>query len=1131
MIRKAQSILMIFLLIGIPFANAQLTDHEWAKASLSVTENNKPANPKLKRLKPVLEKLEKEHNASFMYESGLLDQLFVPYEFELSGNFGQDFRKILQAGNLTYSRLNKNTFVIQKKLTEQSQLPDEHRVSGKVTDAESGKAIAGVNILVKGTSVGASTDQNGRYVLMAPTSHDTLVVSFIGYKQKQIPIRGRSRINIALPKTTVKGKEVTVVAYGEQSTRNLTGSVSSVSTQDITEAPTANVGNALSGKLEGVQTIQGSGLPGGDSPDIFIRGTGSLSEGRSKPIYVLDGIVVSNTTISNLDPNNIKSISVLKDASSLAVYGVQGANGAVVVKTKRGHKGDMRISVNTSSGFQVPTNLAEMANSYDHARMYNLSQINDGVDPDNVRFDDKALKAFKTHSDPIIYPDVDFVDYITKPAAFQSRTNVSLSGGTDDIRYRVTGGYLKQDGIIKTFNSDYDFNPSFNRYNFRSNIDFDASSTTKLSLTASGRMEKRVRMNIKGGYLSNWAQIYRAVPYAGPGIVDGKLVQTGNRYIPGRTQGIMEQFYHSGYTRKSKNALNLQISATQELNALTKGLKFSLKGAYNTHFTKIQDRPQSVAAYEPFYRTDVDPTASANDSSIVYKKLGSDSKLRYYESYGKDRDWYVEGRLKYSRDFGRHSVEGLLLYSQERNFYPSSYTGIPRGLVSTVGRINYNFDQRYLLEVSAGYNGSENFAEGNRFGFFPAASVGWILTNEPYFPDISFLSFLKLRASYGVTGNDSGIGRFLYLPGTYNPSAGGYNFGYNISGNSGGAAEGALGNPLVQWEKSTKQDYGANIHLFDDQLELKFDYFKEIRSNILTSRSTVPSVVSANLPAVNIGRVQNKGYEAKFTWNQSFHNFLFKLGGNVSFARSKILYMDEVHRDEPYQKRTGEPVGQPFGYVFDGYYTKEEVQNIGNGVPDPGYSAKPGDLKYKDLNGDGVVDGADQAPIGYPRVPEYTFGAHFTVGYKNIQLSTDWAAATNTSRQLNYVPTRTPFGPRGGRTIMQWQVDGHWTPEKGQNAEYPRMSLVARGRRNKQFSDFWQRDASYIRLKNAQLAYNFGPELTNSLGLQDLSVYLSGYNLLTISKLDILDPEISGGSFGLPYPLMKVYNFGVKVQL
>lgn len=988
-------------------------------------------------------------------------------------------------------------------------------------------------MVVEGTGRGAVTDENGEYTIAdVPAGTYTVRASFVGYAdavKEGVEVNGgeTTTVDFSMEAEAASLEEVVVTGFSTQQRRgDLTEAVSTVDNEELLKSPSSSVGNALAGKAPGLQITQRSGQPGETDPNVRVRGISSLSSGRSQPLYVIDGTIVRDgRSLMQLDANNIESVSVLKDADATAVYGVEGANGVIVVKTKRGQQGDMNISVNSSMGVRAPTHQQEFVGSYKYAKLYNEMQRNSGVPESELRFSDEAIEAFRTGSQPLIYPNIDWVDYLTKSSALQARTNISVSGGTKDVRYFLAGGYLRQDGLFRTFDSDVDFNPSYDRFNFRANLDFDVTPTTTLSLTSGGRTGSRVRT--RAG--RTWRGIYRTPPWSGAGIVDGKLVTSSTRYIPGG--GVIRalpRFYKNGYHQEIRTALNLNLSGRQQLDFITKGLSFRLKGSYNIYFSQNKVRNYSQPEYTPYYRTDVVDSAPG-DSTVVLRKSGNKGTLQYNEFYGRDRDWALSARLKYNREFGPHSVNALALYRQRKNFYPAAYEGIPRGIVSGVGRANYNYDDRYFLQVSSGLSGSENFAPDQRYGLFPAVSGGWVLTNESFMDDIGFLDFLKLRASYGLVGNDQGIGRFLYLQDAYNASAGGYNFGDDVPQFQPGAGEGRLGNQEVTWETAAKQNYAVDLKLFGNKLDASFDYFREYRDDILTRRNTVPAYVSANLPAVNLGRVKNVGFEAEATWKQQLGDFFYSVGGNVSYAHNTILEQDEVARNEPYLRRTGHPVGQPFGYIFAGYFTKEDLQE-GSDVPEHAYDAKPGDMKFKDLNGDGKITPDDQRPVGYPQTPEYSFGANMDFRYKGVDLSLVWAGATNVSRDLQLAPYRIPFGISGGFGLMKWQAEGRWTPEKGQDAEYPRFSLESRGRRNQYDSDFWVRDASYLRLKNAQLGYTLDGGFLKQAGLEKARVYVKGYNLLTFTGLDVIDPEQTGRPYQLQHPLMKVYTFGVNLN-
>lgn len=1016
-------------------------------------------------------------------------------------------------------------------------------VSGTVSDSARGTTLPGANVVVKGTTQGTSADSDGQYTLEVPSPRDTLVFSFVGYQRKEVPISGRTEVDVALAPEILRGEETVVVAFGEQEQDLVTSSISSVAGDDLAEVPVSSLGNSLYGKLPGLQAEQTTGLPGNSGPEIFVRGVGSLDAGNANPIYVVDGNIVPGSVFGQLDPNNIESISVLKDAASTSVYGIRGANGVVEIETKRGSGAQpMQITVRSSMGMQQPTTKQEFVGSYAYAQGYHEAQRNDGVPESQLRFSDTAMESFRKGINPIVYPDMDWVDYLTKDAALQTQTNINVSGGTEDVQYFISGGFLRQNGFLKDFSDQSpdarQFNPSFTRYNLRSNLDVNITPTTTVSLSSFGRVGTRIRSNA-----GQWQRIYASVPFSGTGITDGKFVTTNRRYIPGRQSNVTPRLFGSGYNKNITSTANLNLSATQQLDVITEGLEVQLKGSYNSYFTQYKERSSNYPRYQPFFKRDaVDSPADLGpeeDSTIVYRKIGRSGILGYSEDYSRDRDWYAEGRLRYQRGFSGHNFEGLVLYSQSKNYYPGSYTDIPRKLVSTVGRINYNYEGRYLAEFSMGYNGSENFAEGQRFGFFPAGSVGWIVSKESFMEDVEFLNFLKLRASYGITGSDTGIGRFLYLPAQYNRDAAGYNFGYDVPQDKEGASEGALGNPGVTWETATKQDYGMDVRLFDNQLEVNLTYFHELREDILTTLNTVPDYVAADFPAVNVGEVENQGYEAQLTWNQQLGDFRYSIGGNLTYTHNKVLEQSEPARPESYLRRTGQPVGQQYGYVFDGYYTEEEVEMIGQGVAEPAWPVKEGYLKFKDLNGDGVVNSNDQRAVGYSEhYPEYSIGSNLSVGYKGFDLSMTWSGAANFSERIQYSPYQVPFGGGNNFSIMEWQWEGRWTPEKAANGEeitYPRFTLADNQQRNNKNADFWMADASYLRLKDVQLSYSLNEDFLEGLGagLKGARLYVSGYNLLTFSPMMdkyTIDPEQNAYNYGAQYPVMKTYRFGVELQ-
>lgn len=1001
-------------------------------------------------------------------------------------------------------------------------------VTGTVTDQE-GIALPGANITIKGTTTGVVTNIDGQYWINADRG-DVLLCSFIGYLDEEVTVGEATVIDVVLSESVESLEEVVVIGYGQQQKVTVTGAISTVQSEEILRSPSASVVNSLAGKITGLATVQYSGEPGADEAQLYVRGVASLSEDRSSPLIIVDGV---ERSFSQMDPNEIESISVLKDASATAVYGVKGANGVIIVTTKRGNEGPARISLNLSTGLQVPSRLMEFADSYTYSQMYSEAQMNDGVDPAELKFGEHVQEAFRTGSDPLVFPDIDWTEYVMKPYAMQNAANMNIRGGSKKVKYFVSLGYLNQDGLFKTFDSEYDYNYSFNRYNYRTNLDVDLTPTTKIGITLGGRVGvKNEPLNASSNNF--FRNISWSVPYSGAGIVDGKYIRSNQDYIPGPKKDGLNEFYGKGFNNRTRNDLNFDIDLRQKLDMLVPGLSFRTKIAFNSYYIHTKTRKSSVANYEPYYMAHLDPDSPyytkydsiPDDKTLVYRKNGSDGNLGYTESADKGRNQYMEAGLEYVRKFGDHKVTGLVLYNQRKVYYPKNYSYIPAGLVGLVGRATYNYKTKYLADLNLGYNGSENFAPGKRFGFFPAGSIGWIVTEEQFMPEIPFLGYLKLRASYGMVGNDRlGDVRFLYLPDSYNPNTGGYNFGTDVPSNQPGAAENRIGNPDVTWETAVKQNYGFDMKLFGNRLTLNYDYFYEHRDDILWTRETAPGFVAYAMPAENIGEVENRGFEVQLSWrHQVMQNMSYWINVNMSHARNTILYMDEIPQNEDYLYRTGHPVNQPFGYLFRGFYNPGD-DNSDLVFPYPGL--QPGDMTYVDLNNDGVIDADDQMAIGYPEYPMYSYGLNMGFSFRGFDVAMHWVGADQVSRMLDET-YRVAFGQTLDRSLMQYMADDRWTPETAGVAVFPRMTLSG-SENNKKDSDFWLRNASYIRLKNVEIGYDFRGKVLKRLGVKTMRIYANGYNLITIDNLKVADPEAKTGRYP-KYPLVKIYNLGVKMN-
>lgn len=1067
-------------------------------------------------IKSVFDYIESTSEFIFMYHTDALD-VSRKVSIKVEDVDIEGVLDILLKGTSVTYQVNDRQIILKKNTEVKPQIVGNKAkltITGNVSD-ENGIPVIGANVVVKNMNgVGVVTDIDGKFSMEMPEGAETLVVSFIGYTNQEVSVKNSDNLNIVLSENTATLDEVQIVAYGVQKKVTVTGAISSVGTDEILKTPVASMGNALSGKLPGLSAVQYSGQPGGDTPDLYIRGD-------ANPLVLVDGV---ERDFYDIDPNEVEDITILKDASATAVFGVRGANGVILVTTKRGEKGKAKVNLSSSFGMQLPTRLLEFADSYNYAMFYNEAVQNDnpGV-PD--KFTPEMVQAFKDGSNPLIYPNTNWVDYLLKDMSFQTQHNINISGGTDKMRYFVSAGFLFQNGLFKTFESDSDSNFKYKRYNYRANLDFDISKTTSLSIGIGGRVGNKNRPLVKDDADDElFRLIYWATPFSGSGIDDqGRWIKSYGPYfpVPVDPDGL-DAYYGRGYKTQVSNTLNADVDFKQKLDFITKGLSLGIKGAYNSDFVLSKKRNRNI----PYYQSILD-----EKGNVILRKIGDESMPGYSEETAAARNWYAEIRLNYNRKFGKHDVGALLLYNQSKNYYPAVHPEIPRGYVGLVGRLTYNYATKYLIDFNMGYNGSENFAEGHRFGFLPAASVGWILSEEKFMKNQNVIDYLKLRASYGVVGNDRmDERRFLYLPDSY-AFGGGYNFGVNTPTNQPGAFEDKTGNPLVTWEMAYKQNYGFDIIFLQDRLKVNFDYFYEKRKNQLITRNRVPSCMAIQLPAVNMGERENKGYEIAVSWKDEINSdWRYFVNMNLAYARNKILEMDEVPPQEDYMRRTGLPEGQPFGRIFWGFYdetaNERYKQQFGTDIANHGVALKPGDCVYVDLNHDGVINAFDQKAIGYSDRPEYNGGVTLGFSYRNFDFSMLWNYAWNSSRMLRGT-FREPLGDINSRSLMQSMYDNRWTPETAATATLPRATLDNKIN-NYVDSDLWLVNANYLRLKNIEMSYTFDSKSLKNVGVDQFRIFLSGYNLLTFDKLKIADPESNTG-MNPEYPVMRVFNLGIKI--
>lgn len=999
-------------------------------------------------------------------------------------------------------------------------------IKGKVVD-KNGEPLIGVSILNKSSKSGSITDINGNFSISNIKKGDVLSFSYVGFTPQELTIQDSKEIRIILQDENQNLSELVVVGYGQKKKVTMTGAVVSINTSELLKSPSPNVGNILAGNLSGVSSVQYSGQPGADNPEIYVRGIGSLNTANSTPLILVDGV---ERSFFNLDPNEIESVSVLKDASATAVFGVRGANSVILVTTRRGDEGSAKVNVTTSYGYQTPTRMVQFADANEWVTYYEEALKNDGRAP---VFTPEAKEAFRTGNNPLLYPNVDWMDMLFKKTAPQNQTNINISGGTKGVRYFTSLGSLFQDGMFKNYDTRYNGNFYFKRYNYRTNLDIDFTSTTTMKINLGGRIEIRNQPRVDD-QTQLFRYIYWATPLAGAGIVDGKWIRKNDLYIPVNSQDGLQSYYGKGFDNTTRNDLNIDLELKQKLDFITKGLSFKVKGAYNSIYNHAKQRSSSIESYTPWYKKDITWITNTPESEkydIVFVKNGDEGVLAYSESFSKARNWYSEASFDYARAFGDHNVTALVLYNQSRTYYPATYTEIPTGYVGLVGRVTYDYKTRYMLDINMGYNGSENFPNDPklRFGLFPSVSAGWIVSEENFMKNIQAISFLKLRASYGVVGNDKANDsyRFLYLPDSYVTGANGYNFGVNVTTKLPGIAEGKIGNPLITWETSYKQNYGIDLSFLKNKLAINMDVFFEHREGILASKKRDPGFLAMNLPVLNLGIVDNKGTEMTLKWRDKIGKLDYFITLNASYAKNTIVYQDEVLSPYEYQWRTGKSVGFNFGKKFIGFYYDGMTDN-GNPIAKHAGTLMPGDAVYLDMNQDGVIDANDDAAMGYPNYPMLNGGLTIGVNYKGFSISTLWVGATMTSRLLEET-FRVPLGSTENRSLMQLQYDNRWTPETAATATLPRASFAARANNYDYNSDLWLKDASYFRLKTIEVSQTLKIPYFKKLGISQFRIFGNAYNVLTFDYLKIADPETQTSSRPT-YPTMRIMNLGLNVS-
>lgn len=1079
-------------------------------------------------------------------------------------------------------------------------------ITGTVLD-ESGQPVVGATVMEKGTTHGVVTDYSGAFSLDVGMGA-TIVVTCVGYQDYSFTASSRGPWNIVLQEDLLLIEETVVTAFATQKRVNVTGAITMVTGDDVIQAPVANVSSALVGITPGLSAVTVSGEPGQDAADIAIRGISSYS-GNTSPLIVIDGIEQPTSQamsiLNGLNANDILGISVLKDASSTAVYGIRAANGVIIITTRRGQVGAPKVSFSGNFGLTNATNVQRGLSSHEYALFRNEAIQNEvsgyGSTPLlNYLFTEEDLWKFQNNrdftptevaamtglteaqkqqllnSEALYYGTSDAYAELYSRVAPQWSANVSVSGGAERVKYYVSLNYFDQQSIMQ--NANYfgvQTGSRYQRYNVRANVDVDLFKHTTLTLNTSGQFGSTKGPgtgSLYSRYSGIMQIIYEGNPFTNRSmILDDKLivnfdypqnsVQDGlhKRTDNEMTGGWLPALLSRSVGTTTNTRVDVSLKLRHDFSYLLKGLDLQASLRYQENYSKVSVQSYAIPSYT-VRRNLTNP----NELDFFGGTVGADGYSS--GSWGGMRDFYADIVLNYQGNFGKHNVGGLLLGRATKYTMPGDSFNTPSGLIGTSARITYDYDTRYMLELNFAYNGTENFAKGNRFGFFPAASVGYVLTNEPFFPQNDFVTFVKLRASYGLVGNDQiGGKRYLYLPGTYSinmgpgsltstSSSGSLQSNYYQFGTSTGtyntiyygSAEGALGNPDVTWEKSEKTSAGVELKFFKDRLYFTGDYFSENRRDILTTLGVIPvtfGVPTWSTAAVNVGRVTNHGYELVLGWKDKAGALGYYVEGNVTYAKNTIEYMAEAPNPYDWMNQTSHSIGQYYGYKTDGFYDTLEELNNRPYFSQSANAVTLGDIKYVDLDGDGVIDSKDMAPIGYPNRPLMNFGGKIGFSYKGFDLK---MVLSGTAMGTYYIARITsPFFKRAGNAFL-WQYEGRWTPEKvasGAKITYPRAVYDA-SQDHYDFgpkSDLWALSSDHLRIKNVELGYSFNPSLPllQRAGISGLRVYLNVNNLLTffdqMSRYGI-DPETkdnlggSEGNISYVFPLTRTTNFGVNVN-
>ena len=1130
---KVLGLFLCFLLLGIDYSFASYNNYSQFK-TLSVSMSNST-------LREVLKTIEKSSQFVFFY---LDDAVNLERKVSIDSknkNIEEILSELFEGTSCTYRISDRQIFISGKAPASTEQQQNKRKISGRVTDIK-GEPLIGVNVTVDGDANGSITNMDGLYEIFVTKKSVVLKFTYIGFKTSEIRTNASTNIyDVTLEEQVNELEETVIVGYGTQRKISNIGAQSSMKMEDI-KTPSASLTTTLAGRLAGVVAVQRTGEPGKDAADIWIRGISTPN--TSSPLVLVDGV---ERSFNDIDPEDIESLTTLKDASATAVYGVRGANGVILIKTKPGKVGKPTVSADYYESFTRFTKMVDLADGITYMNAANEAMRNDGI---ATKYTEDQIRNTIAGKDPYLYPNVDWLKEIFNDWGHNRRVNVNVRGGSEKVAYYASVSYFNETGMTVTDKNinTYDSKMKYSRYNFTTNLNIDVTPTTKVEIGAQGYLGEGNYPAISSADLYNAAMSISPVEYPKMFFVNGEA------FVPGTStnnnfNNPYSQATRRGYDNLTKNQIYSNLRVTQDLDMLTKGLKLTAMYAFDV-YNEIhvhQDRAESTYNF-----LDTSVPYDMNGQPILQRIYEGSNVLSYTQETSGNKKTYLEASLNYDRTFNDdHRVSALFLFNQQSKLlYPKGTLedAIPYRMMGIAGRATYSWKDRYFAEFNIGYNGAENFSPKHRFGTFPAFGVGWVVSNEKFWQPLSkAVSFLKIRYTDGKVGNSEvSDRRFMYLDQMKENGDYGYKFGPN--GTKWAGYETVNMAVDLIWEESRKQDLGIDLKLFNDDLSIVFDLFKERRENILLKREhSIPSFLGYNTsaPYGNIGIIENKGFDGTIEYNKRINkDWVIALRGNVTFNKDKWIQGELPEQKYEWMNQYGHNINGVKGYVAEGLFTQTEIDDMARWeslsdankaiTPKPFASqfgtVKAGDIKYKDLNNDGQIDAYDQTYISRGDVPTTVYGFGFTVGWKDLSVGMMFQGVAGAERVLNGSSVN-PFNGGGGSGNLYSNIGDRWTEENpDQNAFYPRLSYgseTTSSINNFQKSTWWVRNMNFLRLKTLQISYNLPKPWVNKVHLKNAAVYVMGTNLFTLSRFKLWDPELNTDN-GASYPNTTSYSVGIN---